>query len=197
MSLFDTTPNATPNAPMTLDAWLSAAEGDASGLWFDSLVGDLMFPSVFVWGEYLSVGQPDRQAARDYFASTVGHLADDAPLVGVYHGLHAIAQAEFRQQAAHVRLDGGLAEEQPCGQLPVGQSAGQQQEHLPLAVGERGVLRRRRQGARVCENSSITRRVTAGSSSASPEATTRIARSRSSGGAVLSRNPLAPARSAS
>jgi hypothetical protein len=29
---------------MTLDAWLSAAEGDASGLWFTSVFGDLLFP---------------------------------------------------------------------------------------------------------------------------------------------------------
>jgi TAP-like protein len=54
---------------MTLDAWLSAAEGDASGLWFDSLAGDLLFPTMFICGEYMAVGQPDRQAAREYFAS--------------------------------------------------------------------------------------------------------------------------------
>jgi hypothetical protein len=43
----------------------------------------------------------------------------------------------------------------------------------------------------------ITRRVTAGESSASPAATVRTAASSCSGGSSLSTNPLAPARSAS
>ena len=46
-------------------------------------------------------------------------------------------------------------------------------------------------------NSSITRRVTAGASSASPLATARIPATSCSGGTSLSRNPLAPARRAS
>ena len=46
-------------------------------------------------------------------------------------------------------------------------------------------------------NSSITRFVIAGESSASPEATTWIAEISCSGGVSLSMNPLAPARSAS
>jgi hypothetical protein len=46
-------------------------------------------------------------------------------------------------------------------------------------------------------NSSMTARVTAGASSASPLATMRTAAAISSGGASLSMNPLAPARSAS
>src|SRR5262249_10279108 len=32
------------NAPNTLDAWLSAAHGNPSGLWFMSLMADLAFP---------------------------------------------------------------------------------------------------------------------------------------------------------
>ena len=53
---------------MTIDSWLSAADGDPSGLWFASAYGDLLFPYMFVWGEYLAVGMVDAQAARDYFA---------------------------------------------------------------------------------------------------------------------------------
>ena len=36
---------------MTIDSWLAAAEGDASGFWFQSLLADLAFPKSFVWGE--------------------------------------------------------------------------------------------------------------------------------------------------
>jgi pimeloyl-ACP methyl ester carboxylesterase len=56
-------------APMTLDAWLSAAEGDASGFWFQSLLADLAFPGSFVWGEYAATASADAQAGRDYFSS--------------------------------------------------------------------------------------------------------------------------------
>ncbi len=57
------------SAPMILDSWLSAAEGDASGFWFASVFGDLLFPKLFVWGEYTAVGRADAQVARDYFSS--------------------------------------------------------------------------------------------------------------------------------
>ena len=68
--LMESTPAAAPaSGPMMLDTWLSAAEGDASGLWFASLVGDLLFPKMFVWGQYAAVAQADAQAARDYFSS--------------------------------------------------------------------------------------------------------------------------------
>ena len=47
--LLDSTPAASSTpAPMTLDAWLSAAKGDASGFWFTSVLGDLLFPELFV-----------------------------------------------------------------------------------------------------------------------------------------------------
>ena len=43
--LMDSTSEAAPlSAPMTLDTWLSAANGDASGFWFQSLLADLAFP---------------------------------------------------------------------------------------------------------------------------------------------------------
>jgi len=67
--LMESTPeNAPLSAPMTLDSWLSAAEGDASGLWFLSLAADLFFPKVVVWGEYAAFGSVDAQAARDHFS---------------------------------------------------------------------------------------------------------------------------------
>ena len=55
--------------PTIVDMWLSAGEGDASGLWSGSLIADLLFPKVFVWGQYASFGRADAQAARDYFAN--------------------------------------------------------------------------------------------------------------------------------
>lgn len=56
------------NAPQILDSWLAADHGDASGLWFGSLAGDLLLPRMFVWGQYAAFGSIDQQAARDYFA---------------------------------------------------------------------------------------------------------------------------------
>jgi pimeloyl-ACP methyl ester carboxylesterase len=68
--LVDTTMETAPlSAPMTLDSWLSAAEGDASGFWLESLLADLFFPGSFVWGEYAAAATSDAQAASDYFSS--------------------------------------------------------------------------------------------------------------------------------
>jgi pimeloyl-ACP methyl ester carboxylesterase len=55
-------------APMIVDAWLAAAEGDESGFWVSSLFLDL-FPMPFVWGEYAAAGSLDAEAAREYFAT--------------------------------------------------------------------------------------------------------------------------------
>src|ERR1700690_3267300 len=69
--LMETTENASPlTAPMTLDAWLSAAHGDSSGLWFESFVAQLVFPEVFVWGDVAAVGMADNQAAERYYSSS-------------------------------------------------------------------------------------------------------------------------------
>jgi pimeloyl-ACP methyl ester carboxylesterase len=57
------------SAPATLDAWLSAADGDASGFWFQSLLADMAFPTAFVWGDVAAVGQADDGHARRYYAS--------------------------------------------------------------------------------------------------------------------------------
>ncbi len=69
--LMETTENASPlSGPMTLDAWLSAAHGDSSGLWFESLLAQLAFPQAFVWGDVAAVGMADNQAAERYFSSS-------------------------------------------------------------------------------------------------------------------------------
>jgi len=68
--LHETTPEDAPlNGPMAIGSWLSAEKGDASGLWLQSLMGNLLFPKAFVWGQYASFGRIDDQAARRYFAA--------------------------------------------------------------------------------------------------------------------------------
>jgi pimeloyl-ACP methyl ester carboxylesterase len=68
--LMESTSEAAPlSGPITLDSWLSGADGDASGFWFQSLLADLAFPQAFVWGEYAAVARSDAQAASDYFSS--------------------------------------------------------------------------------------------------------------------------------
>lgn len=54
----------------TLDSWLAAGEGDPSGLWFQSLFGDL-FTSPFTWGQYAAGAMVDGPAARSYFSAEV------------------------------------------------------------------------------------------------------------------------------
>lgn len=56
------------SAPMTLDAWLSASDGDPSGLWFESLLADLFFPESFVWGDEAAMGMQDAEFVDDYYA---------------------------------------------------------------------------------------------------------------------------------
>ena len=57
------------SAPLTLGSWLSAANGDASGFWLMSLLGRLVFPKSFVWGELAAVGRIDADVAKRFFAS--------------------------------------------------------------------------------------------------------------------------------
>jgi pimeloyl-ACP methyl ester carboxylesterase len=56
-------------APATLDAWLSAAEDDASGLWLVSVLVDQLYPYFSVWGQHQAFANIDAGAARDYFAA--------------------------------------------------------------------------------------------------------------------------------
>ena len=68
--LMESVPAGAPYAgPTIVNMWLSAAEGDASGLWFGSFVADVLFSKVFVWGQYAAFARADAQAARDYFSS--------------------------------------------------------------------------------------------------------------------------------
>jgi hypothetical protein len=72
--LFDSTSAAGIPAPATLDGWLSATEGDPSGLWFGSLAFGLIIPEAFVWGDFAAVG------TADAWAYPPGELADDSIL---------------------------------------------------------------------------------------------------------------------
>jgi pimeloyl-ACP methyl ester carboxylesterase len=77
--LMETTSESAPlNGPMTLSSWLSAADDDASGFWFQSLLGDLAFPALGVWGDYAAVATIDAQASRTYFSS--GEQGDNSNL---------------------------------------------------------------------------------------------------------------------
>jgi pimeloyl-ACP methyl ester carboxylesterase len=68
--LHDTTAEKEPlSAPMVLDSWLNVANGDASGFWFISFMGDLTFPEAFVWGDMASVGMIDVEVAKEYYAA--------------------------------------------------------------------------------------------------------------------------------
>jgi uncharacterized membrane protein YdfJ with MMPL/SSD domain/pimeloyl-ACP methyl ester carboxylesterase len=57
------------SAPLVLGSWLSAANGDASGFWFQSLLAKMAFPESFTWGELAAVSRSDTFAAKRYFAS--------------------------------------------------------------------------------------------------------------------------------
>ena len=64
--------------PITLDAWLAAADGDASGFWFQSLLpADLAFPESFVWGQMAAAARLDAGGDR-LFSS--GSLKPDSNL---------------------------------------------------------------------------------------------------------------------
>jgi pimeloyl-ACP methyl ester carboxylesterase len=68
--LMETTSKSAPlNGPMTLSSWLSAADDNASGFWFQSLLGDLAFPALGVWGDYAAAAAIDARASRTYFSS--------------------------------------------------------------------------------------------------------------------------------
>jgi RND superfamily putative drug exporter len=66
--LMESTSESAPlSAPMTINSWISAADGDASGLWFLSLMARMAFPEAFVWGEVAAVARADTWAADTYF----------------------------------------------------------------------------------------------------------------------------------
>ena len=66
------------SGPMTLDSWISAAQGDPSGLWLLSEMAGLILPTSFTWGEFASIGTADAQPAEAYFSSG----ADRGSIIG-------------------------------------------------------------------------------------------------------------------
>ena len=66
------------SGPMTLNSWISAAQGDPSGLWFLSAMANLVLPQSFVWGEFASIGMADAQPVERYFSSG----ADRGSIIG-------------------------------------------------------------------------------------------------------------------
>jgi pimeloyl-ACP methyl ester carboxylesterase len=80
--LMNATPAAGPiSASRTIDAWFAAANGDPSGLWLQSLMAQLVFPSAQVHGDVAAVGRMDPAAAKRYFAGPHGRgsILGDAP----------------------------------------------------------------------------------------------------------------------
>ena len=63
---------------MTLDSWISAAHGDPSGLWFLSLMSELVLPQSFTWGEFASIGMADAHPVERYYSSG----ADRGSIIG-------------------------------------------------------------------------------------------------------------------
>ena len=66
------------SGPMTLDSWISAAQGDPSGLWLLSTMANLTLPTSFTWGEFASIGMADAQPVERYFSSG----ADRGSIIG-------------------------------------------------------------------------------------------------------------------
>jgi pimeloyl-ACP methyl ester carboxylesterase len=67
--LMDSGDEAAPlSAPMTLDSWLAAANGDASGFWFQSLAANLVFPRAQAWGDVAAIGRADANFADRHFS---------------------------------------------------------------------------------------------------------------------------------
>ena len=73
-----TSVDAPLSGPMTLDSWISAAQGDPSGLWLLSTMANLTLPTSFTWGEFASIGMADAQPVERYFSSG----ADRGSIIG-------------------------------------------------------------------------------------------------------------------
>jgi len=79
LGLTESTSEASPlTGPMTLNSWISAAQGDPSGLWLLSEMAGLILPTSFVWGELASIAMTDAQPAERYFSSG----ADRGSIIG-------------------------------------------------------------------------------------------------------------------
>ncbi len=72
--LMESTTAAAPLAgPMTIESWLQAANGDASGFWFQSFAGDLLFPNPWVWGDINAAARADVHDVELHFATSGSH----------------------------------------------------------------------------------------------------------------------------
>ena len=73
-SLMHATSEANPlTAPAAIHAWQSAAAGNNSGLWLESLFSKLFIPSAQVWGDVAAIAQLDDDAASTYYANGGDH----------------------------------------------------------------------------------------------------------------------------
>jgi hypothetical protein len=61
---------------------------------------------------------------------------DQTALVGGHHHLGAVAEVELGEDPPDVGLDRLLGDDQVAGDLGVGQPAGDERQHLGLALGE-------------------------------------------------------------
>ena len=57
------------SGPMTIDTLRSADNGDGSGAWLLSVLGQTLFPRMQVWGDVAAVSRTDAAYARRFFAS--------------------------------------------------------------------------------------------------------------------------------
>jgi pimeloyl-ACP methyl ester carboxylesterase len=87
-ALMETTPAAgILSGPAALDSWLSAAEGDNSGLWLMSNAFQIFYPDK-AWGEQAATGSIDAPYVEDYYASggdpgsILGNAASDWVMLG-------------------------------------------------------------------------------------------------------------------
>lgn len=79
LGLTEATSEASPlSGPMTLDSWISAAQGDPSGFWLLSNMAGLVLPTSFAWGEFASIGMADAQPVQRHFSSG----ADQGSIIG-------------------------------------------------------------------------------------------------------------------
>jgi pimeloyl-ACP methyl ester carboxylesterase len=76
--MLETAATGGESAPMMLDAWLSAAEGDTSGFWFASVLVDVMLADSFIAGQRVAAVSIDYPAARAYFGAGPGDLSNFA-----------------------------------------------------------------------------------------------------------------------
>ncbi|HET7556344.1 MAG TPA: alpha/beta fold hydrolase, partial [Gaiellaceae bacterium] len=97
------------SAPMTIGSWISAGQGDPSGLWFLSFMARMTFPEAFVWGEMAAVSRADTWAADRYFAqgprpkdSILGNAGTDFIWAGGSL-THAFPPAPDSNEYSHVR----------------------------------------------------------------------------------------------